>query len=368
MSSPLKIILKLESAPNIVFIAMLLLAIVAENSPFAPYYHTLHSATATLVINDGLMAIFFLCVGIEIKQEIKQNSAAPVSQLLLPVTAALGGIIIPALIFSFGNWGTATMRGWAIPTATDIAFSLGVLSLFGKSVPPALRIFLMSIAVFDDLVAIVIIAIFYTQDIQWVSLAFSCGCVVLLAIYNRYVNRMPAFIFAGCALWVALLDSGINPTIAGAIFGVLMPLDMGKRVLHFLHIWVVLLFVPIFVFANSGVPLGLLYMSVVANPLSLGIAGGLFFGKQCGIFALSALLIRAGWAKLPIGTTWLQLYAVSILCGIGFTMSLFIGSLAFTSEPFMLFEKAGILMGSLASAAVGIICMALSQHYNKAKT
>ena len=356
----IKYFLQTETASSLVLLAMLLLAMVAANSPVLPYYETLHQPMAELAINEGLMSVFFLCIGIEIKTEMKEGSLSSPSQIALPAVAAVGGMIVPALIYSGLNWNSPAMRGWAIPTATDIAFSLGILNLFGARIPRALRIFLMSIAIFDDLFAIGIIAVFYTQKITMWPLFFSLAIVLLLYIYNRRVRLMLPFVLAGCALWVALLAAGVTPTIAGVLLGMFLPLPMGKRLLHFLHGSVAFFVVPLFVFSNSGIPFGLLDSTAFNNPASIGIATGLFFGKQMGIFLPAFFFIRLGVAHMPPQTTWMQLYAVAILCGIGFTMSLFIGSLAFGDGVSMLYARLGVIIGSLASAVVGAICMAIT--------
>jgi len=365
MLRSIKYFFQMEAASSVILLVMALLAMAAANSPLLPYYEALHEPTAELVINKGLMALFFLYIGIEIKLEIKEGSLASPSQIALPMAAALGGIIVPALIYIAFNRSGDAMRGWAIPTATDIAFSLGVLNSFGKTIPRALRIFLMSIAIFDDLAAIAIIAVFYTQHIYWLPLLVSAAVVVLLYAYNRRTKFLSPFIFAGCALWVALLDSGINPTIAAVVLGLLLPLPLGKRVLRFLHGPVAFFVVPLFIFANSGIPLAAIYSSALSSPAIVGITSGLFIGKQMGIFIFTFLMIRFGLAKMPPETTWMQLYAVAILCGIGFTMSLFIGSLAFGDSILMLDARIGVLTGSLASAVAGAICMALSMNKKK---
>lgn len=356
MLNTLKAFMRLESASSLVLLAMTLLAMLAANSPFASLYSEIQAPVPMLVINEGLMALFFLCIGIEVRQETRGS----LSQLRLPLAAACGGVVVPALIFLFLNRDGAALRGWAVPTATDIAFSLGMLSLFGSRVPPALRMFLLSVAVFDDLIAVLVIALFYTQGIEWLGLLFALGCLLLLGLYNRHVRKLAPFLFAGAALWLALFDAGVNPALAGVALGLLLPADLGKRVLRFLHVPVDFIVVPVFVLANAGLPLEGLGLSALEHPVSAGIAGGLFFGKQGGIFLTSCIAIRLGWAKLPDGCGWKQLYAVSLLGGIGFTMSLFIGTLAFGDTTFMSYAKLGVLTGSLASAAAGIICMALS--------
>ncbi len=365
MLSAMKKFTQLEAAGGLVLLAMFVFAMLAANSPVAPYYELLHGHDARLVINEGLIAIFFLAIGIEIKLEMREGALSKRSQMALPLVSACGGVILPALIFTYINWGGEAMRGWAVPAATDIVFSLGVLSMFGAKVPVGLRIFLLGVAVFDDLIAIGIIAVFYSEAIKIWSLVFALACCVLIAAYNKRVTLLTPFVFAGAALWVALLDAGVSPTVAGVVLGLAMPVEMGKRVFRFLHVKVTYGIVPLFVFANSGVRLEDVTMAAFTNQVSLGVMFGLFFGKQWGIFGSAALLIKLRWAKLPSDASWGQLYAVALIAGIGFTMSLFIGTLAYGANELMTFTKVGVLTGSLASAAAGIICMALTSKKPK---
>lgn len=351
---------KRESSGSLVLLVMAALAMLAANSPLLPYYESLHSHNSEIIINEGLMALFFLCIGIEIKKEMKEGHLTTRSQIALPLVAAMGGMLVPAFIYSFFNWNTPAMRGWAIPTATDIAFSLGVLGIFGKRIPVALRIFLMSIAVFDDVMAIIVIAVFYTKAINVQALAFALGCVLLLLHYNKKVTFTPPYLFAAAALWLALFDAGISPTIAGVILGLLMPLTSGKRVLHFLHGWVTFFVVPLFVFANAGVAFNVVNIDTLTQPVTLGIITGLFFGKQIGILMTTFIMVRLGAAPMPSQTNWLQMYGVSLLCGIGFTISLFIGTLAFGGSELMPHIRLGVFTGSLASALLGTICIAFA--------
>jgi len=240
-----------------------------------------------------------------------------------------------------------------------------VLSMFGRRVPLGLRMFLLGVAVFDDVIAVAIIAVFYTAAIKWVSLVFACGIGALLLVYNQRVKTLPPFLFAWAALWAATLDSGVSPTVAGVVLGLALPVEMGRRVLRFLHGPVTFGIVPIFVFANSGVSLDGVTLAAFQHPVSVGAACGLFFGKQLGIFAASVAAVKTGWAKLPHGVGWGQLYAVAAICGIGFTMSLFIGTLAFGDGALMGYAKVGVLTGSLASAVEGVICMTLLLILNK---
>lgn len=360
MLNTLKSFFKTEAASGFILLLVAALAMIVANSPLAPHYHALRTPDFTFFVNDGLMAIFFLVVGIEIKREMREGELAGKAQVILPFAAALGGILTPALIYIYINSGTPHMRGWAIPTATDIAFSLGILALFGSRISPALRIFLMAVAVIDDLAAVFIIAFFYTGDLDYLALLVSIGCVFLLAGFNRFrTDRMLPYIFAGGALWCAMAQSGVHPTIAGVLLGFLMPLDRGKILLDKLHAWVAFGIVPLFAFANAGIPLSGLTPADISSPLPLGIALGLFIGKPAGIFMASWLLIRANLARLP-SISWLEFYAVCMIAGIGFTMSLFIGTLAFESDALQLTMRLGVIAGSLLSALGGIMVMAFA--------
>ncbi len=322
-----------------------------------------------LWINDGLMALFFLSVGLEIKKEFLFGHLRQRSQIILPAAAALGGIAIPALVYlSFNYQDPVARHGWAIPSATDIAFALGVLALLGNRVPPALKIFIMTLAVLDDLGAVVIIALFYTSDLSMRSLYLASMFTVLLFTLNRLgYRRLGFYLLAGLLLWVSVLKSGVHATLAGIVIAMALPTDVrtGEKqspadiVLESLHPWIVVLILPAFAFANAGVSLAGLSFQDIFGPVPLGIALGLFIGKQVGIFAVVWLLVRFQLAKLPSGTNWLQMYGAAILCGIGFTMSLFISSLAFahSGASVALTDRLGILMGSLLSAVVGYLIL-----------
>lgn len=349
-----------EAASSAVLALMVVLAMAAANTPLAGYYAWLHSPMAGLVINDGLMTLFFLVIGIELKREIAEGELSRWGQALLPVVCALGGVVAPALIYVYFNHGTEAMRGWAVPMATDIAFALGLVGVFGSRLPVSLRIFLMALAVIDDLMAIVVIAVFYTAHISYPALGMAAGIVALLYGYNRKVPYMAPFLLAGAALWIALHESGVHATLAGVALGLLMPLPKGRLVLHALHAPVAFLVTPLFVFANAGVPLDGVTTEAMAAPLTAGIALGLFAGKQLGIFAAGWVMIRAGLAKLPEGASWGQFYGVCMVAGIGFTMSLFIGTLAFGVSEAMVGARIGVVVGSLASAVCGGILLAVT--------
>ena len=370
--------LRLESAGGILLVAAATLALIAANTPLsAPYqaffdlpvqvrFGPLNLDKAFLLwINDGLMAIFFLLVGLELKREILEGQFADRSQIALPVVCAIGGMALPMACYALLNHGDSlAMRGVAIPAATDIAFALGVLSLLGSRVPMALKLLLTAIAVADDLGAILIIAFFYTENLSLLSLAVASGALVLLVVINRRgVTSLGPYAVLGAVMWVALLKSGVHATLAGVILGMTIPLSSAKdptvrpleTLEHGLHPWVAFGILPLFAFANAGVPLTGLSLASLMQPEPLGIALGLLVGKQVGIFGAAALLISLGWAKRPDDVSWSSLFGMSILCGIGFTMSLFIGSLAFGADDQtrLVLSRIGILAGSLTAAVAG---------------
>ncbi|MDD2058624.1 Na+/H+ antiporter NhaA [Pseudomonas sp. GD03860] len=359
-----------ESAGGVILMVAALAALIVANSPWADvYFSTLQVKAAGLSIehwiNDGLMAIFFMLVGLEIKREMLAGQLSTWSQRALPGFAALGGMLAPALIYVAINWGDAqTLGGWAIPAATDIAFALGVLALLGKRVPLSLKIFLSALAILDDLGAVVIIALFYTSGLSVGMLLASLAVIALLVVLNRCgVKRLLPYLLAGGLLWFFMLQSGVHATLAGVILALCIPLgnaDTTRRspLLYLeekMHPWVAFAVVPIFGFANAGVSLAGITPGNLIEPVPLGVALGLLLGKQVGVFGLAALAIRTGLAKLPEGCNWMQLYGVALLCGIGFTMSLFIGALAFPAAPHLVDAvKVGVLMGSFVCALLGI--------------
>ena len=362
-----------ESAGGLILMASAFAALVVANSPLsADYFSTLHVKFLGLSvehwINDGLMAVFFMLVGLEIKREMLVGQLSSWSQRALPGFAALGGMLVPALIYLAINWGNAvTLGGWAIPAATDIAFALGVLSLLGKRVPVSIKIFLSALAILDDLGAVVIIALFYTSGLSVTMLLASLAVTVLLVVFNRCgVKRLLPYLLAGGLLWFFMLQSGIHATLAGVILALCIPLgdpdnESRSPLLSLegrLHPWVAFAIVPIFGFANAGVSLAGISPDNLVDPVPLGVALGLLLGKQIGVFGLAALAIRSGLAKLPTGCGWLQLYGTALLCGIGFTMSLFIGTLAFPGSQHLVDEvKVGVLIGSVLSAILGVVVM-----------
>jgi NhaA family Na+:H+ antiporter len=370
--SILRDFLNSSSSGGIVLMVAAFLALVVANSPLAAdYFGALQSYVGGLSIlhwiNDGLMAVFFLLVGLEIKREVLDGQLSTWSRRVLPGFAALGGMIVPALIFLTFNLSEAGHpRGWAIPTATDIAFALGVLSLLGKRVPMSLRVFLTALAIIDDLGAVIIIALFYSGELNFMALGGAGIVLTLLMGLNRLgVMRLLPYIILGAVLWFLVLQSGIHATLAGVALALTIPLkpSLGKpdaensplhNLEHALQPWVAFMIVPIFGFANAGVSFAGMSISQLADPVPLGVALGLFLGKQIGVFAFSTAAIKLRWADLPMHASWRQLYGVALLCGIGFTMSLFIGLLAYADSTGLQDQtKLGVLIGSFLSAGTG---------------
>lgn len=359
---------------GIVLMIAAALALLIANSPFfAIYDATLHQYLGGLSvlhwINDGLMALFFLLVGLEIKREVLEGQLSSWSRRVLPGIAAVGGMLVPALIYlAFNNSAAGHPRGWAIPSATDIAFALGVLALLGPKVPSSLRVFLTALAIIDDLGAILIIAFFYAGDINLYALGGAALVLLGLIGLNRAgVTNLAAYLLLGAVLWVLVFLSGLHATIAGVCLAMTIPLAAyGKghsasplhRLEHGLQPWISFLVVPLFGLANAGVSFSGMSLEALLSPVPIGVALGLFFGKQIGVFLFSAVAIAAGWAELPTRATWRQFYGVALLCGIGFTMSLFIGLLAFPGSVELQDEtKIGVLIGSIISAAAGAILL-----------
>ncbi len=374
--------LRLETSAGFILMVVALLALMANNSPLAGLYSGFLSTPVEvqfgsfqiakpllLWINDGLMAIFFFLIGLEIKKEVLEGELSSLDKAALPLFAALGGIIAPAAIYVFLNWGNPiAIQGWAIPAATDIAFALGVLALVGSRVPVSLKILLLAVAIIDDLAAIIIIALFYTQDLSLVALGWGGLGTLGLIILNRIgVTRITPYALIGLFVWACVLKSGVHATLAGVVTALAVPLK-GKtpedssplhRAEHGLHIWVAFLILPLFAFANAGVSLKGVSLADLLAPLPLGIALGLFLGKQIGVVSLSWIAVKFGLAKLPKDTNWCQLYGVACLTGIGFTMSLFIGTLAFEGDELLNAVRLGVLMGSVASGLLGFILLRL---------
>ena len=363
-----------EPASGIVLMLASALALALANSPLAEFYNLLLSVRGSvridgfgidkpmlLWVNDGLMAIFFLLVGLEIKREVLEGELSDRRRATLPVVAAIGGMTVPALIYlAITRNEPDALTGWAIPCETDIAFSLGVMALFGSRIAPSLKVFLTALAIIDDLGAI-IIAIFYTEELSWLSLDVALGAIAVLAALNLAgVQRVIWYVLVGIVLWVFVLKSGVHATLAGVALALAIPFKTRLarpsplvRIEHELAPWVGFGILPLFGFANAGLPFSGLSVSSIVEPLPLGIAAGLFLGKQLGVFGAAALVIRRGWAALPEDASWFALYGTSILTGIGFTMSLFIGTLAFGESDREAPMRLGVLVGSALSALAG---------------
>ena len=368
-----------ESAGGVLLALAAVAALALANSPVAFLYDafldtpvevragTLHVAKPLLLwINDGLMALFFFLVGLEIKREVIEGELSEVRQVMLPAFAAVGGMAVPAAIYAAINVGNpVALAGWAIPAATDIAFALGVLSLLGKRVPVGLKMFLLTLAILDDLGAIVIIALFYAGDLAPASLAVAAVALVALFTLNRSnVVRLAPYLFVGLVLWVSVLKSGVHATLAGVALAFFIPLrsngdgsqSLLRRLEQDLRPLVVFAILPLFAFANAGVSLHGVGLATLIAPVPLGIAAGLLVGKTIGVFAASCLVVQLGFARLPEGADWRAMFGVAVLCGIGFTMSLFIAGLAFegAGSEYVVQTRLGVLLGSLAAAVIGL--------------
>ncbi|MDH3333820.1 MAG: Na+/H+ antiporter NhaA [Gammaproteobacteria bacterium] len=392
MQATIKNFLRLESSGGIILMAAAALALLAANSGAAGLYAyfidtpvevrvgaLLIAKPLFLWVNDGLMAIFFFLVGLELKREFLEGELSRPANVLLPAVGAVGGMVVPVGVFVFMNHGDpVAMQGWAIPAATDIAFALGILTLLGSRVPVSLKVFLVSLAIFDDLGAIVIIAIFYSGDLSTEALAVALVCLAALALMNRRnVMSISSYVLVGIIMWIAVLKSGVHATLAGVALAAFIPMrdpnNAGHSPLreleHDLHQVVAFAVLPLFAFVNSGIDLSGVGIDTLMHPVPLGIAAGLFAGKQIGIFLLCFIAIKLGIARLPDGANWGGLYGVSILCGVGFTMSLFVGSLAFENtvlDPEMVFdERLGIILGSLLSGIMGYIVLYLTLPKNR---
>ena len=377
-SSFIATFLRMESAGGIILILASVLAILMANSSLEPYYQLLLSTPVEirvgageiakpllLWINDGLMAVFFFLVGLELKRELVEGELSDKRNIILPGVGAIGGMLFPALIYLyFNHQDPVAVKGWAIPAATDIAFALGILTLLGSRVPTSLKIFLTSLAIFDDIGAIIIIAFFYTSKISLAALVIVAVCTVVLALFNRanVVSKSP-YILIGMVMWVATLKSGVHATLAGVVLAMFIPLQSKsdaavsplKSLEHDLHSVVAFFVLPVFAFANAGINISNVGVGDFLHNVPIGILLGLFVGKQVGIFGLCWLSIKLRLTQLPKEMDWFSLYGVAVLCGIGFTMSLFVGSLAFeeTGVDLLFDEKLGIIAGSLASGLLG---------------
>lgn len=373
--------IKMDAASGVLLMIATLIALVIANTPLAPLREAfinlpveirvgpLHLDKPLLLwINDGLMALFFFHVGLELKREFIEGELSEFNQVILPGIAAIGGIIVPALIYVLLNsTNPETLKGWAIPAATDIAFAVGVLSLFAKRVPSSLKIFLLSLAIFDDVGAIIIIALFYTSDLSFIAMAVAGGALVVLFLLNRFhVAYTSMYMIVGAVLWVAVLKSGVHATLAGVALAMFIPMyhperkdySPVKELEDNLHKTVSLIIIPLFAFANAGVPFINMTLDEIIHPVPLGVAAGLLLGKPIGVFLFSWLTIKSGLAERPTDSSWSQLFAIAVLCGIGFTMSLFVGSLAFNTSSTEFDERLGILIGSFGSAIIGYVLLA----------
>jgi Na+:H+ antiporter, NhaA family len=380
---------KLESAGGIILIFAAALALLLANTPLKTYYALLLDTPIEirvgalkiakpllLWINDGLMTVFFFMVGLELKRELLEGELSDRRKIILPAVGAVGGMVLPALIYIYLTTGDpVAMKGWAIPAVTDIAFALGILSLLGSRVPNGIKVFLTSVAIFDDIGAIFIIALFYTANISLLALLVVACCIPILFILNRRgVESKSLYLLVGIVMWVAMLKSGIHATLTGVILAMFIPLKSKtepdysplKSMEHDLHSVVAFFVLPIFAFANAGISLVNINSEEFFHPVPLGIATGLFIGKQIGVFGLCWLFIKLKITNLPSGMSWSSLYGTAILCGVGFTMGLFIGSLAFeeTGINLLFDERLGIILGSLTSGIVGYLVLRASLRAN----
>lgn len=371
--------LKHEATPGVLLVLAAMAALVAENSVLSGLYGRFLDTPVSITvgdaglakplllwINDGLMAVFFFLVGLEIKREIRRGALSSLRAASLPAIAALGGMVVPAAIYAIINLGEPeNLAGWAIPAATDIAFALGALALLGSRIPVALKIFLLALAVIDDLGAIVVIALFYTADLSVSGLGVAAVGLTVLVIMNRLgVLRIAPYLLVGLVVWVAVLKSGVHATLAGVAVAFMIPFESGDKpsplvqLEHALHPWVAFFILPVFAFANAGVSLSGISMTDLAAPLPMGIAAGLVVGKPIGVLAFVWVSVRLGWTALPERVSWPQIYGVAQLAGIGFTMSLFIGTLAFSGIDQQAAVRLGVLGGSIVSIALGMATLA----------
>ena len=376
---PIHTFIRRQSSGGLVLILAAVIALILNNSPLAWMYEgfldmpmaiqvggLIIQKPFLLWINDGLMAVFFFLIGLEIKREILEGELSEIKKALLPVIAALGGLLFPALIYIYFNQGNIeALHGWGIPVATDIAFALAVLSLVIKEVPASLKILLLSLAIIDDIAAIAIIAIFYTEHLSMLSLLLaSCGLALAIGFNLRGVCRIAPYILVGVFMWICVLKSGVHATIAGVLLAFTIPLNKkGKEesllleLKYMLHPWVAYFIMPIFAFANAGVPLSGISFSTLLSPLPIGIMAGLFIGKQVGVFLFIFLAVMLGICQLPDDLKWRHIYGLALLCGIGFTMSLFIGTLAFDDPVMQTQVRLSVLIASTFSAVCGYLVL-----------
>ena len=389
MITTLRDFMKTEASSGLLLMAAAILAMIFANTGLYAYYEKLLGIPVAvqfgnfhihkpllLWVNDGLMVFFFFLVGLELKREVLEGELSSLGNIALPALGAIGGMAVPGLIYASLNYeDPLALAGWAIPTATDIAFALGILSLLGNRVPVALKVFLVSLAIFDDIGAVIIIALFYTSNLSMSALMIALTCTVLLFILNRQkVAALPAYAIVGVVMWGALLKSGVHATLAGILIAMFIPMrdpanperSPLRELEHDMHAAVAFGTLPLFAFFNAGVPLAGMSVNDLLHPVPLGIVLGLFFGKQIGIMLFCSLGVALRMAKLPEGVNWKQLYGTATLCGVGFTMSLFIGSLAFEEHTHtqMMNDRLGILIGSFLSGLIGYLLLnkALPQH------
>ena len=380
---------QLESASGILLLVFASLAIILANTDLNTFYLAFLNMPVSIQvgplvldkdfihwINDGFMAVFFLLVGLEVKRELLEGSLSTYQQAIFPAFAAVGGMVIPGMVYYLLTQSEPNLaNGWAIPMATDIAFALGIVALLGKQVPLPLKVFLLALAIIDDLGAIVIIALFYSSGLNVLSLTIATVAIAILFVMNRLkVSSLCAYMFVGLILWAAVLKSGVHATLAGVIIGFCIPLrgKKGEEPLHtFEHIlapWCSFLVLPLFAFANAGVSLGNINMEMLTSPLPLGIALGLLLGKPIGVFGFSYLAVKLKLAKLPEGINFKQIFAIAVLCGIGFTMSMFLAGLAFegaVGENINTLSRLGILLGSALSAIIGYVLLNSTTKMNR---
>ncbi|AYC05208.1 Na+/H+ antiporter NhaA [Vibrio cholerae] len=382
MSDMIRDFFKMESAGGILLVIAAAIAMVIANSAMGEGYQAfLHTyvfgMSVSHWINDGLMAVFFLLIGLEVKRELLEGALKSRETAIFPAIAAVGGMLAPALIYVAFNFNDpAAIQGWAIPAATDIAFALGIMALLGKRVPVSLKVFLLALAIIDDLGVVVIIALFYSSDLSTIALTIGFIMTGVLFMLNaKHVTKLSIYLVAGLILWIAVLKSGVHATLAGVVIGFAIPLKGNKgehsplkHLEHALHPYVAFAILPVFAFANAGISLQGVSLAGLTSMLPLGVALGLFLGKPLGIFSFSWAAVKLGVAKLPEGINFKHIFAVSVLCGIGFTMSIFISSLAFgqANEAYDTYARLGILMGSTTSALLGYSLLRLSLPLKKA--
>ncbi|HFG2105721.1 TPA: Na+/H+ antiporter NhaA [Vibrio cholerae] len=382
MSDMIRDFFKMESAGGILLVIAAAIAMVIANSAMGEGYQAfLHTyvfgMSVSHWINDGLMAVFFLLIGLEVKRELLEGALKSRETAIFPAIAAVGGMLAPALIYVAFNFNDpAAIQGWAIPAATDIAFALGIMALLGKRVPVSLKVFLLALAIIDDLGVVVIIALFYSSDLSTIALTIGFIMTGVLFMLNaKHVTKLSIYLVAGLILWIAVLKSGVHATLAGVVIGFAIPLKGNKgehsplkHLEHALHPYVAFAILPVFAFANAGISLQGVSLAGLTSMLPLGVALGLFLGKPLGIFSFSWAAVKLGVAKLPEGINFKHIFAVSVLCGIGFTMSIFISSLAFgqANEVYDTYARLGILMGSTTAALIGYSLLRLSLPLKKA--